>query len=117
LSTPKILICPADTNRFIATNFRTDFGAKNISYFAGLDAKGNLPTTLLSGDDNLVVDDHPVRSGLIELTTDSIVTWTINRHEIGNVVFTDGSVEPVGSLVFRQLLEKTGIATNHIIVP
>lgn len=117
LTTPKLLVCPADENRFVATNFKVNFNAKNISYFVGLDAKTDLPSTLLFGDDNLDVESHPVKSGLIELTPDSMVTWTTNRHENGNVVFADGNVEPVGSMVFRQLLEKTGITTNHLIIP
>ncbi len=41
--TPKILICPADTNHFIATNFTTDFDNSKISYFVGLDATIILP--------------------------------------------------------------------------
>jgi len=37
LSTPKILVCPADS-RTAATNFLTDFNGFHLSYFVGLQA-------------------------------------------------------------------------------
>jgi hypothetical protein len=74
LSTPKILVCPADANHFRATNFSTDFSAKNISYFVGLDATNNSnPHMLLVGDDNFSVEGMPAKSGLLRLSTNSSV--------------------------------------------
>lgn len=117
LTLPKILICPADDNRVAATNFSVNFKAKNISYFIGLDGKKNLPGALLSGDDNLEINGHLIRPGLIDLTADSSVNWTINRHRSGNVVFADGSVEMLGNFVLKKVLKQTGIVTNRFILP
>ena len=93
LTTPKILVCPADTNRFAAGNFTTDFDSSHISYFAGLDADDAYPQELLSGDSNLAVDGKAVASGLLRITTNAPVTWTSERHvNQGNIGFADGSI-------------------------
>jgi len=65
LGTPKILICPADTNRFTATNFSSGFGNQNVSYFVGVDAADTYPQRILSGDDNLSVNGSQIKSGLL----------------------------------------------------
>src|SRR5476649_1005746 len=60
LSTPKILFCPADTDRFPpATNFSSGLRNK-VSYFVGLDASAEYPQQLLSGDDNFAISGVPV---------------------------------------------------------
>jgi type II secretory pathway pseudopilin PulG len=52
LSTPKLLYCTSDKDRTCATNFTTDFSAKHISYFVGLDTANTNQQIFLSGDDN-----------------------------------------------------------------
>src|SRR5260221_385104 len=79
LSTPKLLICPEDTSRHYATNFSTDLAGK-ISYFVGLDANTNSPQAFLSGDDNLEIGGAPVKSGLLETSTNTSIAWTSARH-------------------------------------
>ena len=129
LGTPKILICPQDTNHFFATNFSTGFSAKNISYFVGLDANTNSPQAFLSGDDNFAISGAPVKSGLLELSTNSAIAWTSGRHfsykehfwtpthEIGNIGLADGSVQQVTISGLTNLLHQTGIATNRLAIP
>jgi len=53
LSTPKVVICPDETDhsRFTATNF-TYFNNSNISFFIGVDANEATPQAILSGDRN-----------------------------------------------------------------
>src|SRR5215472_13254462 len=70
LSTPRILVCPADSgaNRFYATNW--NIGNSNISYFVGVDAKEAFVTTFLSGDRN-ITNGSPLKNWLLELTTNS----------------------------------------------
>jgi len=53
LNNPKILICPADAKRDVATNFNADFNGSHISYFIGLQAEEIHPQTFLAGDSNL----------------------------------------------------------------
>ena len=62
LDVPEILICPQDTKHVSATNFAA-LENSNISYFVSLDATDTQPQTLLSGDDNLIVNGTSVQSG------------------------------------------------------
>jgi prepilin-type N-terminal cleavage/methylation domain-containing protein len=133
LSTPKILICPEDsTKRTWATNFTTDFNNHKISYFVGVDATNETnPQMFLSGDDNLAIDAIPVKSGLLELSTNSSVTWNYPRHtsykshfwtlanykSVGYIGFADGSVEEATSDELENFLHQTGLATNRLAIP
>ncbi len=94
LSVPKILHCPADTNNFSAANFSAGFNNQNVSYFVGLDASTNFPQAFLSGDDNFEIGGVPVKSGLLEFSTNTPISWTTARHNrVGNIVLDDGSVQ------------------------
>jgi prepilin-type N-terminal cleavage/methylation domain-containing protein len=118
LSTPKILICPADTDRFPpATNFTSGLSNK-ISYFVGLDATDAQPQTLLSGDDNFEIGGVPVKSGLLELSTNVSISWTAARHKYaGNILLGDGSVQQVDTKGLQNALQQTGFATNRLAIP
>ena len=118
LSTPKFLICPADINRIAATNFLMGFSNTNVSYFVGVDASDTLPQTLLSGDDNFEIGGVPVKSGLLELLTNTPIAWTAARHKfVGNIGFSDGSVQQVTTAGLTNLLYETGLATNRLAIP
>ena len=56
LNNTKILTCYADAEHHPATNWTTDFGNKNISYFVGLDASEDDPDSILTGDDNFAIN-------------------------------------------------------------
>jgi len=117
LSPPKILYCTADTEHIAATNFTTGFSDANISYFFGLDAKNSEPQTILTGDDNLAVNDVPARSGVLTLWTNSVVAWTAARHKfVGNIGLADGSVQQVTTLGLVSAI--TNIATpSRLVIP
>jgi len=118
LSTPKVLICPADMDKIAATNFTTDFNNSKISYFVGLNAIDNYPQTLLSGDDNFEISGVPAKSGLLELSTDAPISWAAARHKFyGNLGMADGSVQQATSSYLRQSVQQTGIATNRLAIP
>jgi competence protein ComGC len=131
LSRPKILICPADTNRFAATNFTTDLNHQTISYFVALDAEDKYPQMIISGDDNLEVNGVRVRPGILNLSPNVSVEWTENeRHgrpqqrsfwiqhlRIGNIALADGSVASTTTLGFKSALVNTGTATNRWVIP
>jgi prepilin-type N-terminal cleavage/methylation domain-containing protein len=118
LTTPKLLICPGDIERFPpAKNFITQLVGK-ISYFVGLNASANFPQSLFSGDDNFAIGGVPVKSGLLELSTNTPVLWTSARHHFaGNIGLADGSVWQVTQNGLRQTLQKTGSATNRLAIP
>jgi hypothetical protein len=118
LETPKILICPADTNHFAATNFATGFDNSHVSYFVGVDAAEAYPQRFLSGDDNFEIGGVRVNSGLLELSTNTPIVWTFARHKfVGNIGLVDGSVQQVATDGFQKLLQQTGLATNRLAIP
>ena len=118
LSTPRILVCPADADRSVANGFVSGFDNSHVSYFAGLDANDLEWQGLLSGDDNFAINGRPVKSGLLLLATNAPVSWTDARHvNQGNIGLADGSVQTTGSSSLRQLLVQTGVATNRLAIP
>jgi prepilin-type N-terminal cleavage/methylation domain-containing protein/prepilin-type processing-associated H-X9-DG protein len=118
LSTPRILVCPADADRSITKNFNAGFDNSTVSYFAGVDAADDKPAMFLSGDDNFVIDGVPVKSGLLLLATNAPVSWTAARHvNQGNIGLADGSVMTTSSSSLRQMLVQTGVATNRLALP
>ena len=119
LSTPKILLCPADTRRIWATNFSAYFDNSHISYFVGLDVTNETnPQMFLSGDDNFAIGGVPVKSGVLQLLTNTPVTWTKARHKFaGYLGLADGSVEQLTTNGLQQALQQTGVATNRFVLP
>jgi len=118
LSMPNVLICPADTNHFAATNFTTDFDNTKISYFVGLDATEEYPQRVLSGDDNFEIGGVSVKSGLMELSTNTPIAWTSARHKfVGNIGLADCSVQQVTTIGLQIALQQTGLATNRLAIP
>ena len=130
LSTPRVLICPEDTNHIFATNFSGAFFAKNISYFIGIDASTNLPGAFLSGDANFESRGIPVEPGLFTVWTNTPIAWDSTRHVNvaetrywffskkygwGNIGLGDGSVQSWIGLTNHVL--QTGLATNRLAIP
>jgi len=116
LSTPKVLICPADTNRIVATSF-TSLRKGNLSYFVGLHADLPDPQVLSSGDDNFTVNRSKPHSGLLELSTNSTAAWWATRHvKAGNISLADGSVQQVNSTSLQALI-RSGGANNRLAMP
>ena len=131
LSTPKILFCPkeTDSNRQPATTFAgtVPVGSvnqvpftndNNITYFVGLDGIGTSPQMVLTGDRNLCVDGVLVRRRLLNLSSNSTVTWANPRHEKGgNIGLADGSVMQLGDKRLRRAFLQSGSATNRLDLP
>lgn len=118
LTTPKLLHCPADTNSFAATNFSSGFNNQNISYFVGLNADTNHTQAFLAGDDNFEIGGVPVKSGLLEISSNMPIAWSAARHKFGgNIGLADGSVQSVNNIDLPKLLDQTGLATNRLAIP
>jgi prepilin-type N-terminal cleavage/methylation domain-containing protein len=122
LNTPQILLCPAEINwnqKWLqATNLGTDFNNNKISYFVGLDADEVHPQTILSGDNNFEISGVPVKSGLLELSTNAPIAWTGARHKfVGNIGLADGSVQMVTTHGLQEALQRTGLTTNRLAIP
>ncbi len=115
LSTPKILVCPAD-NRTAAASFAR-LKNQNVSYFVSLDATEVRPPMLLTGDRNVTNGMAPVRS-VLELRPGIPAGWTEAMHNgQGNVGLSDGSVQQVSIPGLQQMLKNTDDSTNRVALP
>jgi competence protein ComGC len=116
LSTPKIILCPTDTERAEATTFE-NLTAKNISYFASLSADETMPQVILGGDRNIQINGK-LAAGLLPLSTNTAVSWSKAMHnEQGNLVMSDGSVQQMSTSRLKQSIRDQELATNNLIFP
>jgi prepilin-type processing-associated H-X9-DG protein len=116
LSTPKVVVCPADT-RSAATNFTTDFSSIKVSYFVGLTADELLPGAWLSGDRNITNGQKPI-NGMLEVQTNQNIGWTSELHNgAGNISLADGSVQRLRQSGLKACLANSGLATNRLLFP
>lgn len=117
LSTPKIVICPAD-QRTEANNFTPikPPGArgrsiipfdrnKNLSYFIGVNAQETMPQSFLSGDRNLTNSTSRKTinvSAYFSFGTNQATGWSKDMHqEQGDIAMGDGSVQQMSSSRWR----------------
>jgi prepilin-type N-terminal cleavage/methylation domain-containing protein/prepilin-type processing-associated H-X9-DG protein len=117
LNDPRILHCPADSQRHWATNWAS-LRNTNISYFVGIDSSETSPQELLSGDSNLTTNGVAVGTSILQLKTQVAVGWTASRHQsAGNVVLGDGSVQQITSARLAAQVTTTESSTNRILIP
>jgi prepilin-type processing-associated H-X9-DG protein len=117
LNNPKVLICPADNSRNPATNWGPDFSGRHISYFLSMEAAETYPQMILAGDSNLT-NGTKLQDGLMEVTSNSSVGWTKERHNrAGNIAMADGSVQQFSNDALLRGLQTTGLITNRLLFP
>jgi len=115
LSTPKILVCPADT-RQAAPDF-AHLQNNNLSYFVGLDAKESDPQLFLTGDRNITNGLTPVRTVLF-LPSSKPAGWTEMIHNrVGNLGLSDGSVQQLSTAGLQDAIRSNNSVTNRIALP
>jgi competence protein ComGC len=135
LATPMVLNCPDDSKRSWSTNQTFDDSVRTyVSYFIGLDANLNAPSTLLSGDGNFSSNGEPANAGHVNLTLGTPISWdntchrdhgfwvgnyefNIPKNGSGNIGLADGSVQSLTSSMLTKTLHQTGLATNRIFIP
>lgn len=133
LSTPKVLVCPEDWGKMAATNFGDDFNSSHISYFVGADITNeDFPQRVLIGDANLLVNGSPIKSGLVQYSTNTSIAWGPGRHGdvpvhhfwtpkprgfVGNIGYADGSVAEVSSTGLQASFVQSDVATNRLAFP
>lgn len=124
LNTPKILLCPQDTKRKVASpNLAGEIDFENlsnanISYFVGLDADESKPDCFLGGDRNLT--GGFLSNGIFRISTSqSAAGWTPQIHNnAGNILLADGSVQPVtASGLTKHLQSITNLPTIRLAIP
>jgi prepilin-type N-terminal cleavage/methylation domain-containing protein/prepilin-type processing-associated H-X9-DG protein len=92
LGTLQLFACPADLERWPATNVST-FDNRNISYVMGLKADPNIPDAILAADRNVPSCQAP-EIGYLPLPDPPPWHWGFGLHERkGNMLFSDGHVE------------------------
>jgi len=129
LNTPKILICPADSERqkYLASIWNNTPSAPrdtiafisdlNNSYFIGVDEADTNTTMFLAGDRNLTEKNVALKPGLHSLTTSDVVGWTKELHvNQGNILMADASVQQFSTATLQKALENTGVASNRIAI-
>lgn len=118
LSSPKVLICPADIEHAVAaTNFQNDFNNSHVSYFLNPDASEVYPQQIMIGDANLAINGVAVKSGLLDFSTNAPISWTAARHHyVGNIGYADGSVAEVSDagLQASLILDTNGTPTKIV---
>ena len=144
LSSPKILVCPQDSQRRPASDFLPPtsplfspgslaHGVQRnsaLSYFSVMDADERAQSKLLVGDRNLTRDPkasdkspgstHLVGAQDLGSTTNETkdLRWSIDLHNrAGNVAFMDGSVQQLTSPKLREALRNSSNGTNRIWLP
>jgi prepilin-type processing-associated H-X9-DG protein len=118
LSSPKILVCPADKSRWPVPSFKYTLTWKNISYFLNVDASEANPQDFLAGDDNLEIHGARVKSGLLEISSNIPVAWFPGRHRFsGNVAMADGSVSAVNDSGLRNWFNSTNFTPMRVAIP
>ena len=118
LTTPYILHCPSDERTTAVKDFNSGFGNTNISYFVNPAGSEDNPQMIFTGDDNLATNGTPVSSGLLNLTTNTTVTWTADCHyRSGNIGLADGSVQQVREDTLQHALQPSGTNTTRLAIP
>ncbi len=118
LSTPKILVCPADKGRRPAPSFSTPLTSSNISYFINPDSNEANPQDIMMGDDNLEIRGMRVKSGLLTISSDTPIAWTAERHKSsGFILMADGSVQGAINSTLKNWLASTNSAPIRLAIP
>lgn len=118
LSTPFVLVCPADKNCQEAPDFKIPLTSSNISYFINLDANEVNPQDPLSGDDNFEVNGVPVKSSFLEISSSTLIAWSAARHRFsGNIALADGSVQGVSNFGLINYFCSTNAVHMRLAIP
>jgi type II secretory pathway pseudopilin PulG len=116
LANPKVLLCPADSRK-PAVSFAS-LRNENISYFLNLDANETNAEALLAGDRNLTTNGVAVQPGLLTITSNSVVGFTMEMHVgAGNLLLSDGSVQQVTPQQLQAQISSGGPLINRLVIP
>jgi prepilin-type processing-associated H-X9-DG protein len=92
LITPKPLNCPAEERRVVAARFAS-LRNENVSYFVGVHAEYQRPSSILAGDRN-ITNNLPGSVSIVRTPFGSKLRWTEELHRYkGNLLFADGHAE------------------------
>ncbi len=122
VKTPRIFICPVDTQRQDAYfNNNEVFQAGMVSYFINADARTNGFSQILAGDRNLALRGKPA-TGVVVFSTAANASWNPIFHRnlkgsAGPMAFVDGHVEVLRDQYLARKLQDCGATTNRFVFP
>jgi type II secretory pathway pseudopilin PulG len=114
LSTPVILVCPADTRK-PATDWAS-LTRTNMSYFVSVASSQSYPQSILAGDRNVTTNGVRIGPGIVNVQTNFGWDGTMHRFQ-GMCVMGDGSVQQMSSARLRQASQNTGQSSETWAVP
>jgi prepilin-type N-terminal cleavage/methylation domain-containing protein/prepilin-type processing-associated H-X9-DG protein len=92
LTSPRLLVCPADLQRWSATNY-DQFNNWNLSYEIGLVADANEPNAILTCDRSLPASAVRGYKSILHIPDLFSNRWHGLHNRLGNVLFADAHVE------------------------
>ncbi|MBI5384305.1 MAG: prepilin-type N-terminal cleavage/methylation domain-containing protein [Verrucomicrobia bacterium] len=132
LNSPRILVCPSDTGKSVIANF-AGFSDANLSFLAGLDARGEEPAAILFGDRGIVLasgdDEEPpkemcstarVEASTVNGASADNYRWSTRSHRKGgNTATVDGSAHEDNDRALRTRLALTSESSgvSHFLKP
>jgi prepilin-type processing-associated H-X9-DG protein len=116
LGSPKILVCPADTQRTNLIDWTPAFDNQNVGYFVGLEADDTKPLMILAGDRN-ITGGILTNGNLMLCKSNTVLSWTTAIHNgNGNIALADGSVQETSSKSLQmQFQAEMQNVTNEVI--
>jgi prepilin-type N-terminal cleavage/methylation domain-containing protein len=118
---PRVVNCPADTERKDAESFSEIVDNSTLGYFLGIDAGETNTTMLVAGDRNLS-DTKKIQHGPVAWSTNRSVKWAKGLHTqegpgAGNILIGDGSVYQASTKTLHPFWQNTGVPTNRLALP
>ncbi len=116
----KILVCPMDVNRKIATSWATMEGNVNVSYLVGLSFTQARTQDIVVGDFNVIGGGGGLDASWNVFMGSSIdAAWDMNLHVLkGYLAMGDGSVALTKTPDLREMISTlltTGMMTNVVL--
>lgn len=104
LNTPKVLVCAADKEKLVNTEWRNLDGYRHISFFVGMDAEHSKPATILAGDRNVLGGNGGVEPSWNAAVGSSIdADWDRTVHDSsGHILLSDSSVQLLKKNTLRE---------------
>jgi len=120
LVSTKLLVCPVDSRsgkKRSAADFLGPLSNDNVSYFVGLDAQESKPSTILSGDRNIV--GATASNGFLRwFKPDAPAGWTSDIHKnAGNIGLADGSVLQTTNLSLCRVMQSSPLPIIRLAIP
>lgn len=92
MTVPGLFACPADLERWPATNFNA-FANSNLSYDVGIVPDANDPRVILAADRGFPAGPKVGSVEILHIPGSSTPSWQGPHGENGNILFADGHVD------------------------